>query len=126
MVVEKSQDGGEILQPAAPGPYRLTGTRTTIDLPAGEPARMWRLVAAGDNAVEPDHGWSVMGLEFFVPEAMAASASLVPADLAGGAPIASGEGGGSPDRAFDGDPATFWISAERCAAVKGRAWIGYS
>jgi hypothetical protein len=42
-----------------------------------------------------------------------------------GTPIASGDGYGSPDCAFDDDPATFWVSAERGSTVKGNVWIGY-
>jgi len=39
-----------------------------------------------------------------------------------GSAIASG-GERGPPHAFDGNPDTFWISAERATAVKGGAWI---
>src|SRR5262245_51742117 len=52
--------------------------------------------------------------------------SLLPAPLAGGHAIASSDGAGSPERAFDGDPATFWVSAERGTAVKMNSWVGYA
>src|SRR5207237_6486058 len=48
------------------------------------------------------------------------------ADLGGGSAIASGDGSGSPQHVFDGDPQTFWISAERGTQVKDQAWIGYA
>ena len=43
-----------------------------------------------------------------------------------GTAIASSDGFGSPDRAFDGRSDTFWISAERGPEVKYHAWIGYA
>ncbi len=33
--------------------------------------------------------------------------------------------GGSPESAFDGDSATFWVSPERGVETKGRSWIGF-
>lgn len=50
---------------------------------------------------------------------------FAPADLTAGNPIASGAPVGAPERVFDGDPETFWISPQRGADVKGNAWIGY-
>jgi hypothetical protein len=38
-----------------------------IDLPACQAARGWRIVAASDNATDPEHAWTVTGLEFYVP-----------------------------------------------------------
>jgi len=64
--VEKSLDGGMSWVAAAPGPYRLSGTAGWIDLPEGEPARLWRIVAAADNSAQSDHAWTVQGIDFFV------------------------------------------------------------
>lgn len=50
---------------------------------------------------------------------------LVPAALTGGHLISSGDGSGNPEHAFDGNAETFWISPEKGADVKDRAWIGY-
>jgi formylglycine-generating enzyme required for sulfatase activity len=47
------------------------------------------------------------------------------APITGGKPIASGDNSGSPERAFDGQTDTMWISAERGNQVKAHAWIGY-
>src|SRR5712691_10371264 len=124
--VEKSLYGGVSWMAAPGGAFRLRGATDWIDVPANEPARLWRLVAAGDNASAENEAWTVTGLAFFVLNALARSAPLVPADLAGGSAIASGDGSGSPQHVFDGDPETFWISAERGTEVKDRAWIGYA
>lgn len=126
--IEKSLDGGATWQPAAPGPVRLTGTASEIDLPPGAPARLWRIVAAGDNQKGPSDAWAIQGVRFYVPTAEARAPVLTPLpDNIAGAPIASGTANTSaPERAVDGDPATYWLSAERGAAVKDHAWIGYA
>ncbi len=122
--VEKSLDGGTTWVAAAPGPYRLNGTAGWIDLPEGEPARLWRIVAAGDNATSPDHAWTVQEVGFLVDESNKVP-PYVAADMSEGMPLASGEGAGAPERAFDHDLASFWVSHERGQDVKGTAWIGY-
>ena len=67
---EKSSDG-EGWVTATPGPFRLSGATDWIYLPESEPARFWRLVAAGDNATSPEHAWSPLGITFFVAESRA-------------------------------------------------------
>jgi FkbM family methyltransferase len=62
--VEKSVDGGANWLPALPGLVGLCGTSASIDLPAGGPARLWRIVAAADNATDPEHAWTVTELAF--------------------------------------------------------------
>ncbi len=126
VAVEKSVDGGATWLPAASNPVRLPGSIGRIDLPEGEPARLWRVVAAGGNAVSPEDAWSVFELGFYAPEDKINRPPVVALDLSGGEPISSGEGSGSPQRAFDGMPETFWVSAERGPSVRGQAWIGYS
>ena len=39
------------------GPVRLIGKIARIELPAGAPAPLWRLVAAGDNATDLEDAW---------------------------------------------------------------------
>ena len=58
-----------------------------------------------------------------VREVPATDRSFVPVDPfpVKGVPIASG---GSPEKAFDSNPAAFWVSPERGTGVKGNAWIG--
>jgi len=73
--VEKSLDGGSSWIAAAPGPFRLQGERSTIDLADGEPATHWRIVAAGDNATGPDHAWSIYEISFFRAAAVDGSAA---------------------------------------------------
>src|ERR1700722_7176659 len=122
--VEKSVDGGESWVAAAPAPVRLSAAASEIDLPAGEPARLWRVVAADENAREPRDAWTVQTLVFFADPDEENVPVLAALARNTGAPIASANGFGSPDRAFDHNSATFWISAEHGAAVKDHAWIG--
>jgi hypothetical protein len=75
--VEKSLDGGVSWVPAAPGPFRLSGPIGWIDLPEGEPARLWRIVAASDNSSRADHAWTVQGVDFFIAEARTESANAI-------------------------------------------------
>lgn len=63
--VEKSANDGVSWLSAGPGPVRLRGDDTWLDLPIGEPARHWRIVAAADNATDPEHAWSVYAISFF-------------------------------------------------------------
>jgi len=126
VAVEKSMDAGATWLPAASNLVRLPGSIAHIDLPEGEPARLWRVVAAGENAVSPEDAWSVFELGFYAPEDKINRPPVVALDLSGGEAISSGEGSGLPQRAFDGMPDTFWVSAERGPSVRGQAWIGYS
>lgn len=119
VAVEKSLDGGETWQAAVTGPVRLIGKIARIELPAGAPAPLWRLVAAGDNATDLEDAWTVTDVKFF------GEANLAPLPLEGGEALASAGNGGAPDRAFDGDPESFWISVERGREVQGQSWIGY-
>src|SRR6266700_2300476 len=82
--IEKSLDGGVTWAAAAGGAFRLRGATDWIDLPASEPARLWRLVAAGDNASAVDEAWTVTGLAFFILNSLARPAPLVLVDLTGG------------------------------------------
>jgi hypothetical protein len=63
--VEKSTDGESSWIAAAPGPFRIDGATSWIDLPSGDPARRWRIIAAGDNASDLEHAWSVYEISFF-------------------------------------------------------------
>jgi hypothetical protein len=124
--VERSLDGGETWEQAVPNPVRLSGAASDIDVPAGKPARLWRLVAAGDNAKsDNDAAWTVEELSFFVPADEAKPATPTAISDAAGTPISSGGDAGSPDRAFDGSSDSFWVSAERGDAIKDNAWIGW-
>lgn len=72
--VEKSIDGGSSWIAAAPGPFRVQGESSWIDLADGEPATHWRIVAAGDNASDPEHAWSIYEISFFLAVAVGTSA----------------------------------------------------
>jgi hypothetical protein len=124
VLVEKSTNGGLSWRSAALGPFRLYGSSSEIDLPDGERARLWRIVAAGNNAIADTDAWTVESLIFYVAADEPDGNELVPVASDAGIPIASGDCLGSPDRAFNGTADTFWISAERGGAVKGHAWIG--
>jgi hypothetical protein len=72
--VEKSLNEGLQWTPAAPGLFRLSGEVSWIDLADNGPALSWRIIAAGDNAVDPEHAWSVYEIAWFSgPEAELAS-----------------------------------------------------
>src|SRR5437868_2004960 len=111
--IEKSLDEGANWVAAAPAPVQLRGYLDWIDLAESAPARLWRLVAAGDNATTSEHAWTVIGLEFLVLDSPEPGMTAVPAELSGGSAVASEDGFGSPANAFDSSPQTFWISAER-------------
>jgi len=83
--VEKSVDGGASWLPALPGLVGLSGMSASIDLPVGEPARLWRIVAAADNATGPEHAWTVTELAFTAdaaacPAAASRDANAAPRD----------------------------------------------
>jgi len=65
VLVEKSFDGRN-WQAAASHSFRLRGAVSWINLPAGEAARYWRLVAGGDNATSPEHACAPLEIAFFV------------------------------------------------------------
>jgi hypothetical protein len=130
VMVQTSHDGGLTWTDVLPAPARLTDLSppltSVINIPDTAPAAHWRVVAAGENATLPGHAWLVLEVEFLVPEPTFHSPDFVAGDLAGGRPISSGEDTGSPEKAFDGQSDTFWISPERGTDVKSRAWIGYA
>jgi|SRR6266567_371797 len=83
------------------------------------------LFAPGDDLAAGKEA-STSVLELLAGKLVGARLPVAPAELAGGLAIASGDGAGSPERAYDGNPQTFWISAERGTGVKDQAWIGYA
>ena len=64
--IELSTDGGGTWDQATPEPVRLDDNPMWIDLPENPPARVWRLVAAADNATEWEHVWAITDMEFVI------------------------------------------------------------
>jgi hypothetical protein len=89
--VENSVDGGSSWTAAAPGPFRLRGDTSWLDLPVGDAARHWRIVAAGDNATDPGHAWSIYEIAFFraADADVSTEAGVTAADLTAGTPAGS-------------------------------------
>ena len=119
--VQWSQDGGSAWHDALPEPVTVEGATSVINLPETAPASWWRLLAA--DPAGGKEAWSVVEVEFLVSDARSAETPPLAA-IDGCEPIASADGYGSPDHAFDKNSDSFWISAERGTAVKDRAWIG--
>jgi hypothetical protein len=63
--VEKSVDDGKRWLAVGSAPFELHGVTDRILLPETAPARLWRVVAAGNNAVTPEDAWTVVELAFF-------------------------------------------------------------
>lgn len=63
--VEKSYDDGSTWVAAAPAPFRIAGPSTSLNPHDCRPARLWRLVAAADNATAPEHHWAPIEIVFF-------------------------------------------------------------
>jgi FkbM family methyltransferase len=128
VMVQASRDGGAIWENILAEPADLRHLVVAlIEVPEVEPARLWRILAAGENAVDSTDAWTVPEIGFFTLAAEETGQALFfQLDLAHGQAIASDGNAGSPDRAFDGDPETFWVSSERGSDVRGNAWIGYA
>jgi hypothetical protein len=73
--VEKSIDDGANWIPATRDPIRLAASSASIDLPEGEPARCWRVVAAADNSTDPEEAWSVVELKFYTRSSASVTAA---------------------------------------------------
>jgi hypothetical protein len=122
--VEKSFDGGESWQTAPGGKFRLKGPVSEFSFEPGTPARLWRIVADGENANAAEDAWAVQTLAFFSRAGAVRQSPLTALSTTTAVPISGGDGSGAPERALDANPETFWISPERGSAVKDRAWIG--
>jgi hypothetical protein len=70
--VEKSIDGG-MNWLAVGAPFALHGVTDQILLPETVPAKLWRVMAAGDNAVAPEDAWTVVELAFFAVDTKASA-----------------------------------------------------
>ena len=62
--VQYSTDGGAAWADATPDPIRLDQNPMWVDLPNNPPSRVWRIVAAADNATEWEHVWAVTDMIF--------------------------------------------------------------
>jgi hypothetical protein len=62
--IETSNDGHS-WSSISPGPLRLAGRRAWIDVPdSQQPVRMWRIVAAGDDASNSEDAWTPINIAF--------------------------------------------------------------
>src|SRR5207248_2009376 len=105
--VQSSADDGSTWQDTLPKPVTIEGATSIVNLPDSAPARWWRVLA--DDDAEGKEAWSVIELRLLVSDVRAAETSPLAA-IDGCEPIAGADGYGSPDRAFDRKPDSFWIS----------------
>lgn len=107
-----------------------------IELPGNVSARCWRLVAAADNARQPEHSWTPLHLDVFIyrrflrlewPRQLwrVAQHRLRNARLRRLTPLSSGANQGA-NRIFNRQTQKFWISPESGKDVTGKAWIGFA
>jgi hypothetical protein len=75
VIVEKSRNNGKSWITVSPAPHRAEGATTEIDLPDGDAASMWRVVAAGANAKSRGDAWALIEAEFYVAESRPVTAS---------------------------------------------------
>jgi hypothetical protein len=110
--LQMSGNDGRTWRDAVPAPLDARADFLTVGLDPELPAAtQWRLLAAGDNAVLPEHHWTPIEV-VFVPVAQYR-------------PISSdGAVSETAAQAFDGRKDTWWESKLRGTAVKGAAWIG--
>ena len=123
--VQASRDEGASWQDTLPEPAMIGAHDIEeIDLPDAEPACRWRVVA-----VEGDKSPAVLKiseLSFLVHIPKGAHTAPVVLSPSDGEAICGGDGSGSPERAFDGNPATYWQGSSRNSKAGARTWIGYA